>query len=185
MIPPRYRPAPITTAVSRPSTAPRPASSSFVDAWNAASRKTAVSSPSRSTAKNAIATSAQADPVAIAVAACASSSARSPRACRRIQTIMKVTIATAQRPTTVSSISCCRWGSSWLRICSATPTAAQNSDRDDHAEPDVAQRTGLALLAQERRDDADDQRRLEALAQADHVRSDHGAGPYQKLGHPN
>ena len=63
--------------------------------------------------------------------------------------------------------------------------AGAEQDRDDHAGPHVAQRAGLALLAQERRDDADDQRGLEALAQADHVRGDHGAAPYQKLGLPN
>jgi hypothetical protein len=68
-IPPRYRRAPRIAAVRIPSSAPRPAASWLSAAWNAASRNTAVSRPSRRTAKNAIATSANTEPVARAAAA--------------------------------------------------------------------------------------------------------------------
>ena len=64
------------------------------------------------------------------------------------------------------------------------PDRDAQGHRDRHADPDVAQRRPLALLSQERRDDPDDQRGLEAFAQSDHVGGDHARGPYHKLGHP-
>ncbi len=80
--------------------------------WKTASRKTTVSMPSRRTAKKAMPTSAIADPFVSASAADECSSDFIDRACLRIQKIMKVTIPTASRATTVSSISCWRCGSS-------------------------------------------------------------------------
>ncbi len=56
--------------------------------WKAASRKTEVSKPSRSTARKAIPTSAIVEPLARALAALPSSTFLIPRALRRIQTIM-------------------------------------------------------------------------------------------------
>ena len=162
-----------------------PAAVESPDAWKAASRKTAVSSPSRRTAKKAIATSAQAEPSASARGrrSPAASPAR-PRACRRIQTIMNVTMPTAIGATTVSSPSCCCCGSAWSsdlqadrrRRCRARPRAATPS----HI---AAQRVPAALLAQERGDDADDQRRLDALAQPDHERRQHSV-PRGRSHHP-
>ena len=99
-----------------------PGSSEF---WKTASRKTAVSRPSRKTAKNAMPTSALTEPSFSALAVLSRSSPDSPAACRRIQTSMKVTMPTATAPTIVSRPSCSFWGSSWSMICSATPTARQ------------------------------------------------------------
>ena len=88
-----------------PSTAhPRPPP----DVWAAASRNTAVSKPSLSTARNAMVASASEPPVLIACCASRSSSPFSWAALRFIQTIMVVTNTTAIAPMTVSSISCCR-----------------------------------------------------------------------------
>ena len=77
------------------------------------------------TAKNAIATSAPVDPRASAARALSRSCPDSPRACRRIHTTMKLTIPIAAMPTTVSSPSCRRCGSSSSSTSSSTPTAAQ------------------------------------------------------------
>ena len=71
-----------------PSAAPPPAVTGLVADWKAASRKTAVSKPSRSTARNAIPTRAHVEPRASALSAAASSSRRMERACPRIQMIM-------------------------------------------------------------------------------------------------
>ena len=46
------------------------------------------------------------------------------------------------------------------------------ADCDRDPDPDVPKGLPLALLAQERRDDPDDQRRFEALAEPDHVCGD-------------
>ena len=79
---------------------------------NAASRNTAVSKPSRRTAKNAIPTSALVVPVCERPGGAATAAGRAGRArgCV-IQTIMHVTIATATSATIVSSPSCARCGS--------------------------------------------------------------------------
>ncbi len=71
-----------------PSTAPSQDVVASPEAWNVASRKTAVSKPSRSTARNAIATKARLDPVASAEAAAPWRSFLSLRACFRMKTIM-------------------------------------------------------------------------------------------------
>ena len=64
--------------------------------WNAARRKTAVSMPSRRTAKKAMPTSAIAEPLRQRVRGAGVAARTSGRrAWRRIQTIMKVTIPTA------------------------------------------------------------------------------------------
>ena len=115
----------MATAAARPSTAPAPALAGSSAFWNTASRKTTVSSPSRKTAKNAIATSAVAEPAASAAPALRRSWPERSRAWRRIQTIMNVTIPTAAIPTTVSSPSCWRCGSSWSSSSSAIPAATQ------------------------------------------------------------
>src|SRR5680860_747626 len=65
-----------------------PAAAGSLASWKAASRKTEVSKPSRSTARKAIATSATVEPAARAPAAWPSSSALMPLAWRRIQMIM-------------------------------------------------------------------------------------------------
>jgi len=56
--------------------------------WNAASRNTAVSNPSRMTARKAITTSAAADPLARALPAAFCRSDFRPRECARIQSTM-------------------------------------------------------------------------------------------------
>ena len=84
--------------------------SALVDALKAASRKTAVSKPSRSTAKKAMPTSAHVEPRRARPRRDSCSSPFRPRAWRRIQTIMKVTTPTAIAPTTVSRPSCWRCG---------------------------------------------------------------------------
>ena len=117
-------PTPMTIAAAMPtappSTAqPRPPP----DAWVAASRKTAVSKPSLSTARNAIRASASEPPVLIACCASRSSSPLNREALRFIQMIMVVTKTTAIAPMTVSSISCCLWGRFSDNRFKATPTA--------------------------------------------------------------
>ena len=88
--------------------------------------KTEVSTPSRSTAKKAIATSAH-EPLAAAVAALARRSPARVLACFRIHTIMKVTMPTATVATTVSSCSCWRCGSAWSSTCRPTARAMQRA----------------------------------------------------------
>jgi hypothetical protein len=51
--------------------------------------------------------------------------------------------------------------------------ARAECDRDRDAEPHQAQRVGAPLLLQEGGDDPDDERRLDAFAEADHERCDH------------
>jgi hypothetical protein len=65
-----------------------PAAVVSVESWKAASRKTEVSKPSRSTARKAIPTRAMVEPLASALAALPSSTFFIPRALRRIQMIM-------------------------------------------------------------------------------------------------
>ena len=103
--------------------------------------------------------------------------ALSPRACRRIQTTMKVTAPTAISADDRLEALLLRCGSCRLTTLSATPTATQMRDGDRDAGPHPAQRVAAALLAQEGGDDADDQRRLEALAEADHERRQHQFSP--------
>ena len=69
-------------------TAPTQDSVALPEAWNVASRNTAVSKPSRSTARNAITTSARPEPDASAEAAAPSRSPFRSRACRRMKMIM-------------------------------------------------------------------------------------------------
>ena len=49
----------------------------------------------------------------------------------------------------------------------------QISERDADPDPDLPQRVAAALLAQERGDDADDQCRLDALAESDYECGEH------------
>ena len=71
-----------------PSTAPSQDVLASPEAWNVASRKTAVSKPSRSTARNAITHQGPADPSARAEAAAPWRSFFMLRACLRMKTIM-------------------------------------------------------------------------------------------------
>ena len=168
---------------SRPRTRGRaarraPAVSGSSAFWNTASRNTTVSRPSRMTAKNAIATSARAEPLASAPRALVAQLRRTaPRAWRRIHTIMKVTIPIAATPMTVSRPSCWRCGSSSSSSSQQpTPTATQMRDGRGDADPHRAQRVAPPLLAQEAGDDADDQRGLDPFAEADHEAGQHGLG---------
>ena len=79
----------------------------------------------------------------------------------------------ARAPTTVSRPSCCRCGRSEEITCSTIAMATQISDRDRRADPDLAERVPAGLLAQEGRDDPDDQGRFEALPQSDYERGQH------------
>ena len=99
-----------------PSTAPTNALVVLLAAWNVASRKTEVSKPSRSTARNTIATRAIDVPLPSAFAAAPSSSRFMKRACVVIHSTIAVTKTTATRPMTVSMPSCWRCG----RLCSTT-----------------------------------------------------------------
>src|SRR3954453_15024761 len=93
-----------------PATAPPTALAVLVEAWKVASRKTADSKPSRSTARKAIATSAHDVPSDMAPEVESSRSRLRKRACLLIHRTIAVTKATATRPITVSIPSCCRWG---------------------------------------------------------------------------
>ncbi len=74
---------------------------------------------------------------------------------------------------TVSSPSCWRWGRFSSAIFERDRHPGAERDRDRHADPHRPQRVPSALLGQERRDDADDERRFEALAQADDECGEH------------
>ena len=86
---------------------------------------------------------------------------------RRIQTTIQVIIPTATSAMIVSSCSCSRWGRFSSATCSSHADARAQSDRDDHPEPHPTERVAAALLGEERRDDADDQRRLQAFPETD------------------
>src|SRR4051812_44440913 len=105
-----------------PATAPPTALAVLVEAWKVASRKTADSKPSRSTARKAIATSAHDVPSDMAPEAESSRSRLRKRACLLIHRTIAVTKATATRPITVSIPSCCRWGRLRSTRSRATPT---------------------------------------------------------------
>ena len=171
-------PQPIATATSTPSTRARPpAAVESPEAWKAASRKTAVSSPSRSTAKKAIATSAQAEPSASAWPALARSvageAARVPAhpddherdhadRDRRDDRLEAFLLALRQR---------------LVEDLQADRDADAQRDREQDTGPHGAKRVRASLLAQERGDDAYDQRRLDAFAQPDHERRQHDSIP--------
>ena len=89
-----------------PSTAPSEAVSVLVLLWKTESRKTAVSKPSRKTARKAISTRARAEPGPARSRRRPSRSFLRWRAFLRIQKIIQVTMPTAIRPMTVSSCSC-------------------------------------------------------------------------------
>ncbi len=126
------------------------------------------------TAKNAIATSADTEPAASAAPARAFSSPESPRALRRIQTIMNVTMPTATAPMTVSRPSC--WLLRKLLVEQLEGDADHEADRDRgrDAEPHRAQRVAAPFLAQKACNDPHDQRRFDAFAQTDDERRQHG-----------
>ena len=144
--------------------------------WNAASRKTAVSRPSRRTAKKAMPTSASVEPRASARRGARLELPAQRRArCARIQTIMNVTIPTAARPTMVSSPSCWRWGRSSSTHLQAPRRRRRRARSRCRRRPHVAQGVATALLARKRGDDPDDQGGFEALAQADDESRQHMA----------
>ena len=167
-------PYPTATAAAMPTTAPRAASPVSVDAWNVASRNTEVSKPSLSTARNAIPASAHAVPRPSASVALASSSFVRCRACVRIQTIMPVTKTTATMPMTASMPSCCAWGRACSTTCRPKPTAMLRTTGDADAEPHRGE--GDTVAAQERGDDADDERGFEAFTETDDEGGEHDEG---------
>ena len=97
-----------------------------------------------------------------------------PRAARAIQKIIQVTkpTATIDRMPPISS-----WASKVSprgpKVSSA-PKARLTADRDADAEPDPRQQVPAVGLDEVGDQDADDQRGLEALAQADQVVREHG-----------
>ena len=103
-------------------------------------------------------------------------SSRSPRRCRalrRIHTIMKVTKPTAMRPTIVSSPSCSLYGSERLSDLEQDADGEADRDRERDPGPHPAERVAAALPHEKRSDDPDDQRGLDALAQADYEGRQH------------
>ena len=62
------------------------------------------------------------------------------------------------------------------------PDEKAEPDGERDSGPDPAEHVAASLLAEERGDDADDQGRLDALAQADHERGDHAeAGEPERM----
>ena len=114
---------PMPTAQRMPAKAPISPSPPLPPlACTAASRKTAVSKPSFSTARKAIATRANELPDVTARWASRSSSPLSWKACWFIQMTIVVTKTTATAPITVSSISCCTCGREADSRSRPTPT---------------------------------------------------------------
>ena len=107
---PRHRRKPTPVARARPSTAPVPAASGLNEDWKAATMKTAVSTPSRKTARKAMPASANTEPPFNAEPAWASNVDFMEREFLLIHRIMNVTMTTATAPMTVSMASCCCWG---------------------------------------------------------------------------
>ena len=164
----------MATAAAMPATPPSTANHRLPwVAWAAASRKTAVSKPSLSTARKAMAASARAPPPLIACAASRSNSPFIRKALRFIQMIIVVTKTTAMAPMTVSSISCCRWGRDGGH--DLQPHADRDADGDGQPDADEHRPHGLVVPVQEGADDADDERGFETLAQADEERANENA----------
>ena len=92
------------------------------------------------TAKNAIATSAAAEPLASAAPALRRSSPERSRAWRRIHTIMNVTIPTAAAPTIVSRPSCCALRELLVGELQRHAGGDAQGDRGGDAEPHRPQR---------------------------------------------
>ena len=88
---------------------------------------------------------------------------------------MKLTIPIAATPTTVSSPSCWRCGSSSSSTSSSDADGDADDDGRDDPDPHRAQGVAPSLLAQEAGDDADDERGLDPLAEADHETGQHVA----------
>ena len=164
-------------ATATPRTAPRPVTSGVVEPWNAASMKTAVSSPSRSTARNAMATRAHAEPV---IKACAASSSSVRLELARVPAhpddhvgdaghghesqdpLHDLALLEGQRlPNEVQANGCRR---------------ADGHGQQD-AKPHVSKRACLAPLSKERGNDPDDQRCFQAFAQADDERWQQALSP--------
>ena len=143
--------------------------------WNAASRNTAVSNPSRSTAKKAMPTSAVVVPLASADAALSSIEDFSSRAWRFIHTTIHVTAATAISAITVSRPSCCLCGSVELSASIPIPIPRQMAMAAPTPSHTLFSASDRPVRVEERGDDPDDQRGLEPLAQTDDERGDHVA----------
>ena len=159
--------------MTTPRIAPLPVSAGRADCWNAAVRNTAVSSPSRITAKNAIPTSARPEPRASApstailevaaeiarvaahpddhVGDCGGRDERDERLELLLADLGQVLVEDLQRD----------------------PEADAEEHGHADAGPHRAQRVPAAGGGEEGGDDDDDQRRLEALAEADHEGRQH------------
>jgi len=109
---------PMTTAVSRPTAEPT-AVIAGVELSLIANKKSAVSQPSRRTAKKATLARPRADPVAIAPAILASRSRRSVAACLRIQKIIQTS--------TTAAASSAEPSNSFSALPSSSPSAKKSA----------------------------------------------------------
>src|SRR5690348_4510438 len=116
---------------------------------------TAVSKPSRSTARNAIPTSASAEPLASALATPDSSSRFSPRALRRIHDHVGDRDDGDQAHHGLEAL-LLALGEIVVRDPQRHGYAQAERDREAHADPHSSERVPAAFLDQERRHDADD-----------------------------
>ena len=147
-----------------------PAALAFSLCWNTASRNTDVSNPSRSTARNDMTARAMTEPAASAPLASCSRLRFSVRAWERIQTIIVVTITTANSAMADSM--------RLLRALREVPAHDLEADGDRDAEGDRHRDAGRdppkgvapALRHQEGGDDPDDERSLESLSESDDER---------------
>ena len=178
-------PQPIRQATATPRTAPIPADAGSVELWNAASRNTAVSKPSRITAKNAIPTSAIIEPSASAVAAldaqlageAASVPAHPDDHERDHRDGQQADDGLEALLLPLRADRCSGPGerrATPMQIVTAAPTPTHIQRR----------RVTPALLAQERGDDADDEGGLDAFAKADDEGGQHDCSPLE-FGHPH
>ncbi len=166
---------------ARPRVAPMADEATLVEALNAATRKTAVSRPSRRTARNAIAMRPSAEPVASAARCFSQESARRASPHRFIHTIIQVTRDDGDH------------GDDRLQplLLATGKLLANQVQRDagcgayaccgEHAGPHPAQGVAPLLAGEKRSDDADDQRGFKAFTEADHEGGEHGAVSASKV----
>ena len=128
------------------------------------------------TAKNAIATSAFAEPSASAARALSRSCPDSPRACRRIHTTMNVTIPIAAIADDGLQPFLLALRQLLVEHLEQHADGGADHDRGGDPEPHRAQGVAPSLLAQEAGDDADDERGLDPLPEADHITGQHELG---------
>ena len=148
-----------------------------VPAWVAAQRNSAVSSPSRPTARTATTTSDQRPPSAASSILPRSSPLR-PRAARAIQKIIQVTKPTATIDRLPPISSCASKVRPRGPKVSAAPKARLTRDGERDPGPDPRQEVAPVGLDQVGDEDAHDEGRLQPLAQPDQVVRQHSAGHY-------